>query len=189
LIDWVFVPIRVRVEVVVRGRLGLAGCGSGCGSVFVDELAAGGVSLDRLAWSDRGDVSRVVGGSLVDSAVGPMSVVVLDVFLEQSSELAFVPDDCSIQQFVAKCSNPTFCVRVGLRRSRRDPNGGDARCFEDCVEGAGELSGSVSDQESERVVFAESHREVAGGLGSPGAGRVGSDPGEMNPSCGVFDDE
>jgi len=43
-----------------------------------------------LAWADRDDFSGVVGCSLVDSAVGPMGVVVVDVFLEESSELVFV---------------------------------------------------------------------------------------------------
>ena len=61
--------------------------------------------------------------------------------------------------------------------------------FQDGVERSGELSGSVSDQEWEGVMFAESHREVTGGLGSPWAGRVGSDSGEMHPSCVVFDHE
>ncbi len=58
------------------------GSGLGCVAVLVDEPVAGAVSLDRLTWSDRDDVSGVVGCSLVDSAVGSMCVVVLDVFLE-----------------------------------------------------------------------------------------------------------
>ena len=104
------------------GLFGFVRCGSGCGSVFVDEPATGAVTLDRLAWPDRGDVSRVVGGSLVDSAVGSMVVVVLDVFLEQSSELVFVPDDCSVQEFMAECSYASLGERVRLRRARRDPD-------------------------------------------------------------------
>jgi len=51
------------------------------------------------------------------------------------------------------------------------------------------LAGAVADQELEPAVFAESHRQVAGGLGGPGPGGVGGDPGEMYPSGGVFDDE
>ena len=184
---WRIGGARVEAVAWLFGWVGLR-C-LGCRAVFVDESAAGGVLLDRLAWPDRGDIVCVVGCSLPDSAVGPVVVVVVDVFLEQPAELAFVPDDCSIQQFVAEGADPSLGERVGLRRSRRDPNGGDARCCEDCVEGLGELPGSISNQESERVVFAEPHHEIASCLGSPGAGGVGSDPCEMNPSCGVFDDE
>jgi hypothetical protein len=57
------------------------------------------------------------------------------------------------------------------------------------VEGSGELSGAVSDQEAERVIVAESHREVAGGLGGSWSGGVGGDSGEMDSSCCVFDYE
>ena len=63
---------------------------------MVDESGAGGVTFDRLVFADRGDVDRVVGCSLLDSAVGSMAVVVLDVFFEKGSELALVPDDRSV---------------------------------------------------------------------------------------------
>ncbi len=38
-------------------------------------------------------------------------------------------------------------------------------------------------------MLADAHHEVSCGLGCPGAGGVGSDPGEVDPSCVVFDDE
>ncbi len=147
------------------------------------------MSLDPVAWSDRDDVVGVVGCSLADSSVWPLGVVVLDVFLEQASELVFVPDDGSVQEFVAQRAHPSFGKRVCLGRSRRYPNSCDVGPCKDSVEGAGELSGSVADHEPKPMTVAESHREVACGLGCPGSGRVGGDPEKMDAPCRVFDDE
>ena len=38
------------------------------------------------------------------------------------------------------------------------------------------MSGTVTDQKFERVMFTELHHQVAGGLGGPRAGWVGGDP-------------
>ena len=105
------------------------------------------MSLDRVVWSDRCDVSAVARRSLADSSVWPLRVVVLDVFAKQLFELVLVPDDRPVQEFVAQCPNPSFGVRVSLWRSRRDPDGGDPGPCEDVVVGAGELPCSVSDHE------------------------------------------
>ena len=51
------------------------------------------------------------------------------------------------------------------------------------------MPGTVTDQESERVTIAELHRQVAGGLGGPGAGRVGGNPCQMHMPSGDLDDE
>ena len=51
------------------GALELCVIGSGRWPVPVDEPGAGRVTLDLVAWPDRGDVSGVVGCSLVESAV------------------------------------------------------------------------------------------------------------------------
>ena len=50
------------------------------------------------------DVLGVVGCPLVESSVRAMAVVVLDVFLEQGSELWRVPDDGSVEEFVTQLS-------------------------------------------------------------------------------------
>ena len=71
--------------------------------------------MDRLVCADRGGVFGVVGGSLVESSVRAMAVVVLDVFLEELSELVFVPDDGAVEEFVTECPHPSFGVCVGLR--------------------------------------------------------------------------
>lgn len=48
----------------------------------VDESGAGGVSLDRVAWPDRCDEMIIVGCALVDPAMWPVVVVVIDVLDE-----------------------------------------------------------------------------------------------------------
>ncbi len=73
------------------------------------------MTFDRLACADRDDVGTVVGCSLVESSVRAMAVVVLDVFLEQLSELVFVPDDRSVEEFMTKSPDPSFGVGVCLR--------------------------------------------------------------------------
>lgn len=81
-------------------------------AVLVDEPAAGGVLFDR--WAGPGcDGGDVVGWALVQRAVGPMLVVVVDVLAEQSAELALVPDDRPVQQFVAHGAHPPLRERVG----------------------------------------------------------------------------
>ncbi len=53
-------------------------------AVFVDEPAAGGVSLDRSAWHDPNEVA-VIRGALLAGPVRAALVVVVDVFDEQCS--------------------------------------------------------------------------------------------------------
>jgi hypothetical protein len=103
--------------------------------------------------------------------------------------LVFVPDDGSVEEFVAQGSDPSFGVGVCLRRARWYPDGGDAGPCEDGVEPAGELSGSVSDHEPKPMTGAEPHAEVSDGLGGPGACWVRGDPEKVDASGGVFDDE
>ncbi len=86
---------------------------SGCGSVLVDESVAGGVTSDRVASFDIDDIAVVVGCSLVESAVGSVGVVVLDVVVEKPFELVFVPDDGAVEEFVAEGPDPLLGVRVG----------------------------------------------------------------------------
>ena len=74
-------------------------------------------------------------------------VVVLDVFLEELLELVFVPDDGAVEEFVTECPDPSFGVCVGLRRPRWCSDRGDFGSGEDSVEGSGELSGTIANQE------------------------------------------
>ncbi len=82
------------------------------------------MTSDRLACADRSDVVGVVGCPLVEPSVRAIAVVVLEVFLEQLSELVFIPDDGSVEEFVTESAHPPFSERVGLRRPRRCPDRG-----------------------------------------------------------------
>ncbi len=70
------------------------------------------MTFDRLACADRSDVFGGIGRPLVEPSVRAMAVVVLEVFLEQLSELVFVPDDGAIEEFVTESAHPSFGVRV-----------------------------------------------------------------------------
>ena len=147
------------------------------------------MTLDRLVCADRGDVGGVVGCSLVESSVRATVVVVLDVFLEELLELVFVPDDGAVEEFVTESAHPPFGVCVGLRRPGRCSGRGDAGSGEDSVEGSGELSGTIANQEPEPVMVAEAARQVSGGLGGPGASWVGGDPRKVRLPGADLDDE
>ena len=113
----------------------------------------------------------------------------LDVFFEELAELALVPDDGSVEEFVTECPDPPFGACVGLRRTRRCSGRGDPGSGEDSVEGSGELSGTIANQEPEPVMVAEAARQVSGGLGGPGAGWVGVDPRKVRLPGADLDDE
>ena len=88
---------------------------SGGGAVLGYESGARGASFDPLAWADRDNVDGVVGCVLVDTAVGAVLVVVVDVLDEQCSELFLVPGDRSVEEFMTKSPDPSFGVGVCLR--------------------------------------------------------------------------
>ena len=123
-----------RVEADLSGRWVGWWAGSGFGLVLVDESGAGGVSLDRVAWPDRRDEMIIVGCALVDPAMWPVVVVVIDVLDEQRVQLVFVPDDCPVGQLVAQRSNPSFGESVRLGCSWGDSYRGDSRSSEYVVE-------------------------------------------------------
>ena len=118
----------------------------------------------------------------VDPTVWAVLVVVVDVVDEQTAELVVVPDDGAIEELVTECADPPVRVCVCLSGSWRGPCRGDPRACEDVVEGSGELSGAVAEQEPEPVTVTEVHHDqVAGGLVGPRLGGVGGDPGKVHP--------
>ena len=67
----------------------------------------------------------------------------------------------------------SFGEAVRSRTSRWDSHGIDAGGGQDCIERGGELAGAVAGEEPERGgTVVEVHQQVAGLLGSPGAGRL-----------------
>ena len=123
-----------RGEAVFSGRWVGRWAGSGCGLVLVDESRTGGVSLDRVAWPDRRDEMTIVWCALVDPAMWPVVVVVIDVLDEQRVQLVFVPDDRPIEQLVPQRSDPSFGESVRLGCSWRDSYRGYSRSSEYVVE-------------------------------------------------------
>ena len=119
--------------------------------------------------------------------MGAMLVVVLDELLEESAELALVPDEGVVEKFVANGADPSLSERVGLWGTGWNGDHVGAYCGENVVEGAGVLTGAVADHEPDRLVPA--HEEVAGGLGGPGSGGVGGDAGDVDSSGVCFDEE
>ena len=65
------------------------------------------MSFNPTHWTDRHNFAGAIGGALVESAVGSVSVVVLDVLDEQGSDMSLVSDDGSIEQPVTQCPNPS----------------------------------------------------------------------------------
>jgi hypothetical protein len=87
------------------------GSGSGCLAVLVDESAAGEVSSDRLAGPVR-DGCGAVGRALAECSVGPVRVVVLDVFAQELFQLPTVPDEGAVEELATHGADPAFRVSV-----------------------------------------------------------------------------
>lgn len=113
--------------------------------------------------------------------------VVLDVLDEQLLELAFVPDDRVVQQFVTHGANPALRERVRHRRTRWGRDRGHTNRFEHGVERSGVLAGPVVNDEPERLV--DGHEEVAGSLRGPRSCRVRRDPANVYPTRADLDEE
>jgi len=105
----------------------------------------------RIGWPGRyvNDVA-LVGCALTKAAVGPVRVVVLDVFAQELLQLSAVPDEGAVEKFAAHGADPTFRVRVRDRRVGRGADDRRAVAAEDLIERANELAGAVTDQESDR---------------------------------------
>ena len=127
----------------------------------------------------------IVGRALAEAAVGSVGVVVLDVLGEELFELSAVPDEGAVAEFAAYGADPAFRVGVRDRRGGRGANDRRTVTAEDFIECANELAGAVADQEPDRAVLA--HREIAGGLRGPGAGRGLGHAGEVHEACVEFE--
>ncbi len=92
----------------------------------VDESCAGGGVLDRVAEVGHGRFGDVCRRSLVQVSVGSVLVVVLDEVLEEPSELALVPDEGLVEEFVANGADPSLRKGVGSGGPGSGGVGGDA---------------------------------------------------------------
>jgi hypothetical protein len=155
-------------------------------AVLVDESVAGGVSSDRSAGPIRDNFGSVR-CALMKAAVRAVRVVMLDVFVQESFELAVVPDHGPVAELAPDGAAPPFGVGVRDWRVQRGADDGRALAAEHVIEAGEELAGAVADQESD-CRFG-TYAEVAGGLGGSRAGRVGGDAGEVYAATVEFDEE
>ncbi len=101
--------------------------------------------------------------------------------------MALVPDEGAVDQFVANGADPPFVECVCSRSARWDGDDRAADSGEYVIERTGVLAGAVADHEPDGLVV--THEQVPGGLGGPGTGGVGGDPGEVHPSGVHFDEK
>ena len=86
---------------------------SGGFSIFVDQSAAACRSDNSKLLSVGVRRLRRRWGPLIERAVGPVSVVVVDVVDHEPLELALVPDDGAVKELAAQGADPAFGERVG----------------------------------------------------------------------------
>jgi hypothetical protein len=97
-------------------------------------------------------------------------VVVGDVAVQHCSQVVLVDDEQAVGDFASDGADESFGVAVGSWAPWRDLHDGDAGVGQDGVEGGGELSGPVTDQEPEAVgPVVEVHEHVTSLLGGPGS--------------------
>ena len=110
-----------------------------------------------------------------------------DVVDHEPPGVALVPDDGAVKQFASKGADPAFGKGVGYGDMNWSLENLVALGAEDLVEVGNELAGAVSQKRpgvGEPVGMA--HKEVAGGLCGPRAGRVGGDAAvEDLPVCDI----
>ncbi len=117
--DWV--PARTRS--MTRSVGGRGWC-SGAVAVSVDKGAEDLAASHVSAVGDNRDGTRiaVVGrcrGALLERSVWSMLVVVLDVLVDDASEMTFAEDEDAIQAFAAYGPDPAFRECVRDRRAGR----------------------------------------------------------------------
>ena len=108
-----------------------------------------------------------------------MAVVVLDVEVQDATKLPTPCDQEMVQALLAHGTNPALGDGVGVRCLDRREDDLCTHRTPNVVEGPGELTVSVADQESDDNGRLIQHGdEVTGLLGHPGTRGVGGDAGE-----------
>jgi len=120
------------------------------------------------------------------------SVIVVVAFelVQHGCGVLLVEDQEAVEEFTADCPDKALGdrIRPGCTNRRLDDPHVDGG--EDRIEGGAELGVAVADEEQEAAVgVVEVHERVAGLLGEPGAGGVGSDAEDVHAAGGVLDDE
>ncbi len=64
---------------------------------------------------DHGGVTFIGGCTLAETAMGPVLVVMHHELFEEPTQLALVPDQGPVQQFVADGADPSLGKRIGSK--------------------------------------------------------------------------
>ena len=85
-------------------------------------MSAAQVMVHRIGMRarSRGFSASSVGCSLAQASVGSVLVVILDEVVEKPTELALIPDQGLVQQFVADGADPSLGECVGSRSAELD---------------------------------------------------------------------
>ena len=102
----------------------------------------------------------------------PVLVVVAAVDAEHVLEMTAADDEDPVEAVGAHCAHPTLGEGVRVRGLNWRADDLDALGAEDLIEGVAELRVAIVDEESERVLVAELHDEVARLLGNPASVRI-----------------
>jgi hypothetical protein len=144
---------------------------------------------DRGVERDHG-FRIVVQWVLVEALVRAMIVEMVHVLVEDGAGVSFVVDQQPIGALFANAADEPLGIAVRLRRPGKDLDHIEAFRGEDRIEGDGELSAPVADEEAERGdPLTQVHEQVAGGLGRPGCGRMGGHSEQVHPAGAELHDE
>jgi hypothetical protein len=109
--------------------------------------------------------------------VRTMAVVVLDIVMEDAKQLPAAADQEMVQALPAHGANPALGDGIGVGRLDRCADDLGTGRAPDVIEGPGELTVAVPDQEPDRRgVAVEGGGQVAGLLGDPCAGGLAVTP-------------
>src|SRR2546421_9468362 len=121
--------------------------------------------------------------------MGSATVVVVFVFMQCVKQMCLVPDQRTVEPFVAAGLDPPLDDRVHARNLDTREYDRDTGVGEDGVEQGGVLAVAIPQQVLDLASgVLDVHGEVAGGLGYPGCGGVSGGAEDTYPSGGVFDD-
>ncbi len=103
----------------------------------------------------------------------PVTVVVLDVLVDDGFEMSTAEDKHPVQTFTPDRADESFSEGVGTGSFDRGLDDADSFCLEDLVEAGSELGIAISDQELDRLrALGQFEAQVSGLLDDPGASRM-----------------
>src|SRR5262249_5332695 len=148
------------------------------------------MASDRAVEGHGGWSVLVVGGSLVESLVRPVRVVVPGVLGQDPGGVVFVGGQDVVGALGADGAHEPLGVTVRPWSSRRCLDDRDVLAAEHGVEAGGELGVSVADEEAGRAhSIAQIHGQVASGLSDPLLRRMCGHPQDMYPASAHLDHE